>query len=605
MPADGARLWYRGYDTGVGFNENYVTRLYLDAGYDVRVWVLNASGVAIRSSTRHVWSGTDAAIDAWTDEYVRTLNGDGSDPCAQVDVSQIVRPDQLTAGAGEPLEPASLHASELRATTTPPTVLHRFEFVTSAYVSLRHHLAVFDGRCRRLAVDAAAPPASDAPSVAADAALGRQADVASAVAAARTAATTASAGAATAGDLDAATATLDALRTARADAHDRAAAAFDALWRACFDTAGPGQLPAAVRVSVARAQARTPVDLLLLESPEPIAWERVAVTAVTVPLTPMRQREITVTSDFGRPDMGMTVEFSGIAWTAGVELWVVDGALVARADLPMDLTLILSAITAVELELQVGAGGAATIITSPALATGPTLVSPASAPINVSLAAPAGTTFTAVRIVGSGTGLRSCRLTGPFVPNPPAGPLRIVDVRLPTATQPLDHEITLLATDAATFEGYTIRWTDAVAPGASDLYAVLSSVALGAGQRIRLVPGRASAPVVDDALVQAGGPGSTPPATGALYQLVDRSGVVVHEYAALPVGALDASALVPLPSADGARAFLVPASTAKTVGAGYWEIGFAQAGDAGPDLDVWSVGGAPLTETARLRFSVI
>ena len=64
MPADGARLWYRSLDTAVGFNENYVTRMYLEADEELRVFVLNGSDVALRDGTRHVWGGGSAALDA-------------------------------------------------------------------------------------------------------------------------------------------------------------------------------------------------------------------------------------------------------------------------------------------------------------------------------------------------------------------------------------------------------------------------------------------------------------------------------------------------------------------------------------------------------------
>src|SRR5262249_44135194 len=47
MPADGARLWYRSLDTAVGFNENYVTRMYLQADEELRVFVINGSDVAL------------------------------------------------------------------------------------------------------------------------------------------------------------------------------------------------------------------------------------------------------------------------------------------------------------------------------------------------------------------------------------------------------------------------------------------------------------------------------------------------------------------------------------------------------------------------------
>ncbi len=82
--------------------------MYLDAGHELRVSVVNASGIAIRSVVQHVWSGADAELDSWSTQYIRTLIGDGSgSSCASIDLDKIVKPEQVTAGAGEPLEPAA------------------------------------------------------------------------------------------------------------------------------------------------------------------------------------------------------------------------------------------------------------------------------------------------------------------------------------------------------------------------------------------------------------------------------------------------------------------------------------------------------------------
>lgn len=278
MPAAGAALWYRNYDTAVGFNESYVTRMYLDAGHDLRVFVVNASGVAIRSDIRHVWSGADANIDAWTTQYIRTLNGDGTDRCASVELDRVVRPESVTAGGGEPLEPASLHASELRSAASPSRVLHRFEFVTSQYFSFRHHIATFDGRCRRLTPDPASLIAAVPPRVQAGTLNGLQADLLTAIRTAIDAKARADSDVATTADLDSATAAIAALAQRRRDSATKAAAVFEEIWQACFAATNPPALPSAVRLSVILAVPGT--DVLLLESPEPIAWDRVSVSAV-------------------------------------------------------------------------------------------------------------------------------------------------------------------------------------------------------------------------------------------------------------------------------------------------------------------------------------
>ena len=149
MPADGARLWYRSLDTAVGFNEGYVTRMYLEAGEELRVYVLNGSDVALREATRHVWGGGGAALDATTSLYVRTLSGDGTDTCANIDVSRIAMPDAVTAGAGELLDPSAVHRSQLR-TRGSDRVVHEFAFTTSLFASFRHLASTHDGQSPRL-----------------------------------------------------------------------------------------------------------------------------------------------------------------------------------------------------------------------------------------------------------------------------------------------------------------------------------------------------------------------------------------------------------------------------------------------------------------------
>ena len=231
LPHAGAPLWYRGLDTAVGFTDSYITRLYLEAARELRVFVVNAAGVAIRSGTRHVWAAGDAALDAWTEQYVRTLNGDGTDPCATVSLDRVVRPETVTAGGGVPLEPARLHASELRTTQAQPPVVHRFEFTTSRYVSFRHHLAMFDGRCRRLPPGAGRAAPAVAPTARATARVTTLAGLATAMTAASTAASLASSGTPGTPVLDAAKSAADALVATRAAVRQDGAAGFDELPR--------------------------------------------------------------------------------------------------------------------------------------------------------------------------------------------------------------------------------------------------------------------------------------------------------------------------------------------------------------------------------------
>jgi hypothetical protein len=104
-----------------------------------------------------------------------------------------------------------------------------------------------------------------------------------------------------------------------------------------------------------------------------------------------------------------------------------------------------------------------------------------------------------------------------------------------------------------------------------------------------------------------GGAVMTPPTTGAIFQLVDPAGTIIHEYAAMPVGqsTIPVNSLTAFPSDDGTRAFLVPSLTARGIERGHWVVFFQFAGDAGPDLDRWSVGSLPVNEKAKLAFTII
>lgn len=607
MPPAGTAQWYRNYDTAVGFNESYVTRMYLDAGHDLRVHVVNASGVAIRSAARHVWSGADTDLDATTTQYIRTLNGDGIDPCATVKLDQVVRPESVTAGSGESLEPASLHASEIRSAAQPTRVLHRFEFVTSRYFSFMHHIATFDGLCRRLTPASARVVAAISPRAQAGVLNGLLNGLAGATSAARDARDRAGQGAATGAMLDAAASALALVAQSRSEIAARSAAVFDEIWQACFAANNPPGLPSEVRLSVVQAAtAANGTDVLLLESPEPIAWNRLRVGAMADATLPLRKQAIAFASDFGQPDAGFAVEYGGVHWHAGVELWVTAGELRARADEPLDVSLSLDQAVSIEIVLHVNEGGAATIDSDPPQAGAAIVQGPSATPVTVNLSAPAGSTLRSARVAGGGVGIVSCSVTRLFVPALASGSLRITDIRLPTSTQPVDHEVMLMAMDTVALDGYTLHWIDARSPDASQLYVSLPSVTLRGGQRLKLLPGLASSPVSSDTLVHAGGAVTSPPATGAIYQLRDPAGKVVHESAAMPSGqsSVPGSSMTAIPNSDGTRAFLVPPASAPGIERGYWTVYLDLVGDAGPDLDRWSTGGVPVNEGAKLRFTV-
>jgi hypothetical protein len=128
-----------------------------------------------------------------------------------------------------------------------------------------------------------------------------------------------------------------------------------------------------------------------------------------------------------------------------------------------------------------------------------------------------------------------------------------------------------MAMAPVSLQGWSVRWVDPATGGASELYALCTAnLPLTEARRVRLVPSLASAPTTDDALVLAGGTGTAPPPTGAIFQLLDPAGTCVHEYAAMSAGGA-ARALAIIPDADGSRAFLSPPRSQAALAPGFWQ----------------------------------
>ena len=596
MPADGARLWYRSLDTAVAFNENYVTRMYLEADEELRVFVLNGSDVALRANTRHVWGESSAGLDATTALYVRTLAGDGTNTCADVDVSRIAMPEAVTAGAGELLDPSVVHRNQLR-TRGSNIVVHEFSFTTSLFASFAHLSATYDGQCPRLA--ARTQDVAWDPRDVAQARINALAQLETARMQAVATIATGGANGATDAQIAAAAQAPAALATERAAKAAAAATAFADCWTKIFESI-PRPAPPGLRLSVVKAGNPSATDLLLLESPEPIAWERVTASVRSASATPLRRRTISLDSSFGRPDCGFEVAFGGLLWRAGVELWFNDSALRARANVPLDVTLVFPRSSSAELVVRASSLADISGDCDPPV---PVSISASTEPDTFRLLAraPAHTTLRRVRVRGTGVGIVSCTVDTPFRPRQATGPLRIVNMKLPTSTSDLTHEITLMTMAPVSLQGWSVRWVDPATGGASVLYAECTvNVPLAEARRVRFVPSLASAATTDDALVLAGGSGTAPPPAGAVFQLLDPTGTCMHEYTAMALGGTE-RALAIIPDADSSRAFLIPPRSETALAVGFWRLTLTLAGDVGaPDLDRWTVDGRTVVESAQL-----
>lgn len=265
---------------------------------------------------------------------------------------------------------------------------------------------------------------------------------------------------------------------------------------------------------------------------------------------------------------------------------------------PLDVTVSVERAQRMTLTLALDDGATATVTSDPPSASGPRTVP-----------APAGggtaeVTVTASNLSGvsvTGVGVVSVEAIRPFTPTPPAGDLRIADMALPGA-KPTDHHATHVAmAPVPSLSGWTLRWIDAVQPAEPVLYAELPDVSLRDGERLRLFPGLSQVPSGTDVSAYAGGPGEDAPAHGIVLQLVDPSGAVAHEVAAMPPGAAGPVPVVSVEDRDRTRALLLP-TTGAGFPAGWWTVSVVAHAGAGPDTITWTTAGAPATQTAVLSF---
>ena len=143
MPAAGERPFYRSYDIGVAFRRDYVSRMFLENATPLVLSVVDTNGREVRPGSPNVWGrGPELALTVEEVDWLSTLHGDGTKPCASIDTSSVSRNEQMHAGAGELLLPANLHTAVLG---TSAKALYRFNFVTSRYASFADHLAHFAG----------------------------------------------------------------------------------------------------------------------------------------------------------------------------------------------------------------------------------------------------------------------------------------------------------------------------------------------------------------------------------------------------------------------------------------------------------------------------
>ena len=260
MPAPGERPFYRTYDIGVAFSRDYVSRMFLENATPLILGVVDANDRVLRPGTANVWGrGPDLAITAEEIDWLATLHNDGTEPCASIDTSSVSRNEVMHGGAGEVLPGAQLCTGRLGTTAVPR--LFGFDFVTSRYMSFAHHLTCFAG-----ARSAASTGTLDADTLRVGLAPAEQA-----VVAARAAVVAAGQGVVSGTPTSV---QFEALTAARAGL-DAAKATLDGARRTAFARAATVSGVVATRPPPAGVGITTVAGGFLIETDEPIAWDRV------------------------------------------------------------------------------------------------------------------------------------------------------------------------------------------------------------------------------------------------------------------------------------------------------------------------------------------
>ena len=569
LPEKGTTPFYRKLDAGVRFSQTYVSQMYLQAQSPLSLYVVDANETAERSDAHNVWDSADSLdLTAYQLGFVQTLQGDGASPCASVDVTSIVKPQQVFA-AGPLLSPARLHRTELQSSAAPVKPLFSADFTTSKYANLRHQLATYSGACATTTAGAPFASALAAVSLAPGA----------------------------------------------------TAPGFEALYKAAMGATPPPALPSGVAVSrIVSPDGKASVTLI--ESDEPIPWSRISAILSSAVQAP-RRVVMPIDRSFGSPDQGQVVQMPACTVTSDSELQLIQTALDAYYVQPRvpgqkaTVTIATTGASSLSATVVVKPKGTVSLISQPAApATDPPAQGSTADASGDPTANPATLTLpnpvTAKAILqGNDFGFTLLAVTELFAPIAPTGPVRIIACILPTPVNQQGYSVDLAGLDNVDLSGWTIQWWDLVNPkdAAQTLMYFQPSTAaspaagsnpnqLSEGTQIRIYPGLSTPPTpvdtdVDGVIVWGGG--IAPPSTGALLQLVDPVGVVRHEWVAAPSG--QTTSLTVLPNEDNTRALLVGGSVQDGTSMLILTMDLSP---TDPSLATWTIGGASSPEIARV-----
>jgi hypothetical protein len=603
IPAPGQRPVYRAYDVGVQFNVPYVDRMFLAAGQTLSIDVLDSNNQNRRSGARN-WSGQSSELLLTNDEraWISILTA-GRATCVQPDPAKIPRNQTLSIGGGELLGSAELHAGQLRAGELPAS-LFRFEFTTSKFADFLHHMASFDGRCRVLAAQANTGVNVELMQSirTAQSALAARSDDYKAVLVKTQQPSP------TQDDFD----KLDAARTALEDARETLRSsrvqAFEQVWAGYFGVPKPDP----PRVSGVEISCAVPPpgsqnpQIIIIESPEPMLWERILAKAAHASSIPRRRR--TVVFDrviFGSPDAETTFNYQDLIWTTDVELRVVNGAVEPRTSDQWTLTLVPWKAFAVEVTVEVALGGRAVLHGEGNAVTNDVSYVPAQDVTQTTLTL-TGNEIRQVKLSGSGIRLLSVSVVEQHRPPLVVGSVRILRAMLPQSVTDTRHKVDLTTISDSDLSDWSIRWFDALAPTEAIHYHTFAPGSrLRDSEIARIYGGVDKSDPEPGVRVYAGGAIFPPSLRGAIFQLVNPAGQVMHEHALLAeFTEVDSSSFVHAVSDDGTRAAFIPiVPNMPTFEPRHWQLKLTMLRDAGADLPILSVGGNSLAEETTLAFT--
>jgi hypothetical protein len=209
-----------------------------------------------------------------------------------------------------------------------------------------------------------------------------------------------------------------------------------------------------------------------------------------------------------------------------------------------------------------------------------------------------GANLSLVELTGAGFAIRSITVTTPWHPQPAARGVRLVDIGLPSSTTDAGHYVELMVDGDVDLAGWRVEWQPADAAADWQAYHVAASVgrSMKAGGLARIFGGANSGTALAGRATWFGGTVGAVPVSGVVVRLVDPSGSVAHERAAMPIGTTVPCGLVP--DGDLTRVYVLPATRTP----GWWTLELSFARDVGPGEPVLSVGGDTTTETAQIGF---